>query len=130
MNWQPIETAPQGHRPFPVFVVIAIGTTEASTNITYTSDPYCVWRKSDGSFARWPHYFPPTHWLPLPPLMTKVTCSLTKEISVQHVYDFERDDKGAVTVTSYYKGVKAESSQITIPRDCIQPFINTLEQFK
>lgn len=64
------------------------------------------------------------------PLMTKVTCSLTKEISVQHVYDFERDDKGEVTVTSYYEGVKAESSQITIPRDCIQPFINTLEQFK
>ena len=66
MNWQPIETAPKKREPFSMFVVIAIETSEASPNITYTSDPYCVWRESDGSFTRWPHPFPPTHWFPLP----------------------------------------------------------------
>ena len=67
MNWQPIETAPQERKPFSMFVVIAIQTTEASpSGVPYTSDPYCVWRERDGSFVRWPHPFPPTHWCNLP----------------------------------------------------------------
>ena len=62
-EWLPIETAPG---PRTMFVVIAIGVQVTATGVPYTSDPYCVWRDPDGSFARWPHPFQPTHWYPLP----------------------------------------------------------------
>jgi hypothetical protein len=29
------------------------------------SDPYFAWQES-GKWQRWPHAFPPTHWMPLP----------------------------------------------------------------
>lgn len=28
----------------------------------YTTDPYVGWRNSDGTWARWPHNFEPTHF--------------------------------------------------------------------
>ena len=65
-NWQPIDTAPATRQPFSMFVVVAIDADTGYHGAPYTSDPYCVWREVDGSFARWPHPFPPTHWLPLP----------------------------------------------------------------
>lgn len=69
----PIDTAPApGKRA--VFVVIAINV-ECGTIREYTSDPYCVFRNSDGSFARWPHKFPPTHWYPLPDPRTCIKSS-------------------------------------------------------
>jgi hypothetical protein len=66
MNWLPITTAPQSRKPFEMFVVIAIRSIPQPSSAPYTSDPYCVWREADGSFARWPHRFAPTHWCPLP----------------------------------------------------------------
>lgn len=65
-TWLPIETAPGTGVPQTMFVTIAIGVQVTATAIPYTSDPYCVWRDPDGSFARWPHPFQPTHWYPLP----------------------------------------------------------------
>ena len=62
-GWLPIETAPGARK---MFVTIAIGVQVTATGVPYTSDPYCVWRDPDGSFARWPHPFQPTHWYPLP----------------------------------------------------------------
>lgn len=63
MTWLPIDTAPKEGRT--MFVVrsfhVEIGP------IRYTSDPYCVWRRKDMTYARWPHDFQPTHWMPLPP---------------------------------------------------------------
>lgn len=56
--WRPIESAPRTRHP--MFVV------RAFSGNGYSSDPWCVWRESDGGFARWPHDFPPTHWMPLP----------------------------------------------------------------
>lgn len=44
-----------------MFVVKAFGVRGG----TYNTDPYCVWREGKG-FARWPHEFDPTHWMPLP----------------------------------------------------------------
>jgi hypothetical protein len=70
MKWKPIEDAP--HRRYPMFLVIAKDVTVnlpqfvTSGGAKYTSDPYCVWRNDDGSFARWPHPFPPTHYSELP----------------------------------------------------------------
>lgn len=32
----------------------------------YITDPWCGWMHEDGSFARWPHKFQPTHFLKLP----------------------------------------------------------------
>lgn len=61
--WLPIETAPQKSKR--MFVVKAFNQ-KTSTGHSHNSDPYCVWRNDDGSFARWPHDFKPTHWLPLP----------------------------------------------------------------
>jgi hypothetical protein len=66
--WQPIETAPKSQLD-GMFVVRGFRvSTGLSAGHTYTTDPYCVWRDDgDGSFARWPHQFAPTHWMPLPP---------------------------------------------------------------
>jgi hypothetical protein len=67
MNWQPIETAPQGTKPSTMFAVIAKDVVVCSNGVPYTTDPYYVWRDSDGEgFVRWPHPFPPTHWHPMP----------------------------------------------------------------
>ena len=65
-DWQPIETAPKTREPWKMFAVIAINTIPHPGAAPYTSDPYCVWREAGGKFARWPHPFEPTHWLPLP----------------------------------------------------------------
>ncbi len=67
-EWQPIETAPEGVKVSEqMFVVIAFNVRSSESNpFLYTSDPYCVWKQKDGSFARWPHRFNPTHWMPLP----------------------------------------------------------------
>jgi hypothetical protein len=64
-QWQDIATAPKdGTRE--MFVVKAFNVCNGFTGgKPYTSDPWCVWRESDGSFSRWPHHFPPTHWHPL-----------------------------------------------------------------
>lgn len=64
--WLPISTAPKEPKPFNMFVVIALEVRVDSTGLPYTSDPWCVWVNKDGSFARWPHSFAPTHWCPLP----------------------------------------------------------------
>jgi hypothetical protein len=64
--WQPIETAPTSGRE--MFVVRAFNVPVTISGPPYTSDPYCVWiDDTSGDFARWPHKFPPTHWIPLPP---------------------------------------------------------------
>jgi hypothetical protein len=60
-EWQPIASAPIGSEMFVARAFnMDVGTTP------YTSDPWCVWQHTRGEFARWPHLFPPTHWLPLP----------------------------------------------------------------
>ena len=65
MEWQPIETAPTEGRE--MFVVRAFRVSNGFTGgREYTTDPWCVWRQGDGTFARWPHHFEPTHWIPLP----------------------------------------------------------------
>lgn len=69
-EWKPIESAPQAALgPRPMFVVCAFNVCNTLTRGSrpYTSDPWCVWRTADGEFARWPHPFQPTHWMPLPP---------------------------------------------------------------
>jgi hypothetical protein len=63
--WLPIDTAPTDGRQMFVVRTIAI-TPFPNSRSLYTSDPWCVWRGSDGSFVRWPHDFQPTHWVPLP----------------------------------------------------------------
>lgn len=56
-EWQPIETAPKTRSP----MYLAIGFWD-----DYTTDPWCVWSNDDGTFGRWPHPKPPTHWSPIP----------------------------------------------------------------
>ena len=67
-GWQPIETLQKGTRK--MFVAIAFnvdtGLSAPGGGYRYTTDPWCVWY-SNGEFVRWPHPFPPTHWMPLPP---------------------------------------------------------------
>lgn len=68
-EWQPIETVPKDDRT--MLVVRAFNVKNRFTGgVEYTSDPWCVWVDVKGSeivFCRWPHRFPPTHWMPLPP---------------------------------------------------------------
>lgn len=61
--WQPIEDCPRGG-PKEIFVAVAIDIVRGTTK--YTTDPYCVWYDADGCYARWPHPFPPTHFMKLP----------------------------------------------------------------
>ena len=66
--WLPIETAPTSRER--MFVVQGFDVINGFTGgRPYTTDPWCVWREKDGTLARWPHHFPPTHWtaLPAPP---------------------------------------------------------------
>ena len=63
--WQPIETAPTKGRE--MFVVRGFNVRNGFTGGNpYTTDPWCVWPDENGGFVRWPHHFPPTHWMPLP----------------------------------------------------------------
>lgn len=63
-GWQSIETAPHTRK---CFVVQGFNVQPTATSMAgYTTDPYCVWRGDSGEFVRWPHQFPPTHWMPLP----------------------------------------------------------------
>lgn len=63
--WQPIETAPKDGRE--MFVVRAFGIDPVRGGSgNYTSDAYCVFLRADGTLCRWPHIWPPTHWMPLP----------------------------------------------------------------
>lgn len=61
MEWRDIESAPIGREMF----VVRGFSVEGVASGLYTTDPYCVWRDGD-TFARWPHQFPPTHWMPIP----------------------------------------------------------------
>lgn len=63
-EWLPISTAPKVREPHQMFVVIAVDV-RAGNGTRYTTDPYCVWPEGS-KFVRWPHPFPPTHWMPLP----------------------------------------------------------------
>ncbi len=59
MDWRSIDTAPKNSgRQFLVIGVNVMGGT-------YTTDLHCVWTRN-GEFVRWPHKFPPTHWMPIP----------------------------------------------------------------
>lgn len=62
--WRPIEEAPVGKE---MFVAIGVTTGNAFTNgRPYTTDAWCVWQQDKGEFRRWPHYWAPTHFMPIP----------------------------------------------------------------
>lgn len=69
--------------------------------------------------------------------MDRPTYTTTKEIRILHNtddwdYTFTADEYGTVCVT-FTEGLEAMTGTnrtIHIPKDCIQHFINTLEQFK
>lgn len=63
MAYQPIDTLNVSDKK--MFVAIAIDVQFRDGSFPYTTDPYCVWKEGD-KYVRWPHSFPPTHWLPLP----------------------------------------------------------------
>jgi hypothetical protein len=66
-----------------------------------------------------------------------MTYQITKEIRILHEQDdwdyvFKTDEYGIVTV-DYNEGLEAfsgKSKSIHIPKDCIQHFIDALEQLK
>lgn len=67
MEWLPIESAPKDGREMYVVRGFDIKPNKKYLISRYTTDPYCVWPDGKGNWARWPHPFPPTHWMPLPP---------------------------------------------------------------
>lgn len=61
--FQPIATCPKDRTMFVAIAVLP----------NYTTDPWCVWYQPENltneqncGFVRWPHPFPPTHWLQIP----------------------------------------------------------------
>lgn len=65
MNWQPIEAYPKNDRKMRVVKAFAMPYGPSHAELTYNTDPYCVWYQ-DGVFVRWPHSFPPTHYCEVP----------------------------------------------------------------
>lgn len=67
MYWLKIENLPEHYKKTNrMFIVKAIDIFPSETSVfKYTTDPYCVWF-GDGTFIRWPHKFPPTHYAILP----------------------------------------------------------------
>lgn len=66
-KWRPIEDLPKD-MGMKMFVAKAINVCNGFTGgKPYSSDPWCVWQELKGTFARWNHNFPPTHFLLLPP---------------------------------------------------------------
>lgn len=61
-QWMPIDTLPAGS----FFVLLR--ANKRGDGISYITDPYCGWKNKDGRYVRWPHDFPPTHWMPIPEL--------------------------------------------------------------
>lgn len=46
-------------------LVVLVAKTEIAGR-EYITDPWCGWLTDDGTFARWPHKFEPTHFIELP----------------------------------------------------------------
>lgn len=66
MFWLKIENLPDHWKTDRgMFVVKAFDVFPNNQSpMKYTTDPYCVWME-DGEFIRWPHSFPPTHYMVL-----------------------------------------------------------------
>jgi hypothetical protein len=63
-EWLPISQAPVGREMF----MARAFDVEIGKGQRYTSDPYCVWQETAGTFVRWPHKsIPPTHFMHIPP---------------------------------------------------------------
>lgn len=61
-DWKDISELERNHK----CVVLIAKTDTVGTVSPYITDPWCGWRQADGTFARWPHPFPPTHFYELP----------------------------------------------------------------
>jgi len=59
-NW--VKCSGQLPEESTVVLVVAIGVGPRSD---YTTDMYCGWYCNE-VWSRWPHPFPPTHWMTLP----------------------------------------------------------------
>lgn len=64
--WIKIEHLEKHIKGRGMFVVKGFDVEVQYGGFPYTTDPYCVWKNDDGTFARWPHPFPPTHFAILP----------------------------------------------------------------
>lgn len=58
--WRPVEELDPEERWGTVHVLIAARPDG------YITDPWTGWPNRNGTYARWPHPFPPTHFLTLP----------------------------------------------------------------
>lgn len=61
-QWLDITLDPPADKEMVVFRGFNI---QQGTANNYTTDPYCGWIQN-GEFVRWPHPFPPTHYMKLP----------------------------------------------------------------
>ena len=59
-DWKPISELPIGKKCVALIAKVDMYGRE------YITDPWFGWREQDGSFARWPHPFSPTHFYELP----------------------------------------------------------------
>lgn len=67
MKWNKIENLDKEQLQATREMFIVRGfNVEGVSVMPYTTDVYGVWLERDGSFARWPHKFAPTHFMLLP----------------------------------------------------------------
>lgn len=65
MKWQPMNELPY-ECSFNKKMFVVKGFDVNINGRPYTTDPYCVWVQLNGTLARWPHDFEPTHFYLLP----------------------------------------------------------------
>lgn len=61
-QWTDINLDPPKDKEMVVFRAFNV---QQGTAGNYTSDPYCGWIQNN-EYVRWPHPFPPTHYMKLP----------------------------------------------------------------
>lgn len=66
-GWRPIDSAPTERTAMFVVRGFSVDSPRVGAR-NYTTDPYCVLPNGAGWWHRWPHTFPPTHWMAIPPL--------------------------------------------------------------
>lgn len=70
-GWRPIAEAPKGrdaNGKMHKALLIARYPAEFTTMPTWSDIRECWWDDSTGAWGRWPHSFPPTHFMPSPAL--------------------------------------------------------------
>jgi hypothetical protein len=65
-EWQSVETAPKGRGPDGKMQMVLLAAPYPTSPTVWSDIRQCWWDEGEECWARWPHPFPPTVWMPSP----------------------------------------------------------------